>query len=326
MKHVPNHALEREMIPDSDATWGEIQRFALSFDGYKVHRSFKKCAEIANDRRRESLSDQRTCLFFDQRRRHHFGGEPDEETLVYIRSLVEEIKARVIEDPPDVLQVSAKSSFFFEGQIQHLLLLVVMLLSAWAIASPVFDGDNWLGIDEFDWFLACLIVPVVQQVFGWLVFRGQLCFRFLTRVFGRADFLVWGVLFIPLLIARPLLLIAHTIADRGSLEIPGQLAFVVGILLALPALYTGWSVVKYFGFARAMGGDHFREKYRHMPLVHKGAFRWSSNAMYSFVFLMLWSIALIGRSQAALAVALFQHAYVWVHMHFTEAPDMKVVY
>jgi len=48
--------------------------------------------------------------------------------------------------------------------------------------------------------------------------------------------------------------------------------------------------------------------------------------MYSFAFLGLWSIALLLRSQAALSLALFQHAYVWVHFYCTEAPDLDLIY
>jgi len=40
----------------------------------------------------------------------------------------------------------------------------------------------------------------------------------------------------------------------------------------------------------------------------------------------LWSIALLAGSRAALGVALFQHAYIWVHMYTVEAPDMRVIY
>ena len=58
----------------------------------------------------------------------------------------------------------------------------------------------------------------------------------------------------------------------------------------------------------------------------KGAFAYSSNAMYSFGFLAFWGIALMTRSQAALALALFQQAYIWVHWYCTEQPDGVVLY
>jgi hypothetical protein len=101
---------------------------------------------------------------------------------------------------------------------------------------------------------------------------------------------------------------------------------VIGALFLVPALWTMHSVKKYFGFARALGGDHFFERYRAMPMVREGAFKYSSNAMYSFVFIGLWGIALLLGSQAALAVVLFQHAYIWVHWYCTEQPDGVVLY
>lgn len=94
----------------------------------------------------------------------------------------------------------------------------------------------------------------------------------------------------------------------------------------MPAVYTGRSIERYFGVKRALGADHFREEYRKMPLVKKGAFKYSSNAMYTYAFLLMWAVALLTGSQAALALALFQHAYIWVHVYCTEAPDMQLIY
>ena len=61
-------------------------------------------------------------------------------------------------------------------------------------------------------------------------------------------------------------------------------------------------------------------------MVREGAFAWTSNAMYALVFLGLWSVALFTGSLAALAAALFQHAYIWVHYYCTELPDMDLIY
>ena len=63
-----------------------------------------------------------------------------------------------------------------------------------------------------------------------------------------------------------------------------------------------------------------------MPLVTRGAFAWTPNAMYTFGFLGLWAIALFARSHAGLVAALFQHAYIWVHYVCTEQPDMARLY
>jgi hypothetical protein len=55
-------------------------------------------------------------------------------------------------------------------------------------------------------------------------------------------------------------------------------------------------------------------------------FKYSSNAMYTFGFLILWVPGLLLLSKAAILAGLFNHVYIWVHYFFTEAPDMKVIY
>lgn len=214
----------------------------------------------------------------------------------------------------------------FAGQFQHLLLLACLLPGAVALARPALDGSAWLGIPDQTWFAASLLTAVVHQVVGWFVFRFQLVYALFTRLFGRYDLLAWGIIFFPLLILRPVLALGLGLADAGSLELPRLLQVILGLALLLPVFYTTWSIGKYFGVARALGGDHFRQRYREMPLVREGAFRYSSNAMYTFVFLLFWAIALLTGSRAALVSALFQHAYIWVHMYCTEEPDMRVIY
>jgi protein-S-isoprenylcysteine O-methyltransferase Ste14 len=216
--------------------------------------------------------------------------------------------------------------YMFKGQFQHLLLLAGLVPGALYLAQPALDGSTWLGISDRSWFAAALIVPIIHQVLVWFVFRSQLVFGLFSRLFGKHDLLVWGILFMPLLVLRPVLTLALGSTDSGSLQPLRAGQIVLGLALLLPAVYTLWSVGKYFGIPRALGGDHFRQKYREMPLVKKGAFKYSSNAMYSFAFLGLWSIALLTGSLAALAIALFQHAYIWVHMYCTEEPDMQVIY
>ena len=84
----------------------------------------------------------------------------------------------------------------------------------------------------------------------------------------------------------------------------------MAMILGIPAAYTLYSVVRYFGIARASGIDHFDKNYRNLPLVKKGVFRFTGNAMYSFGFLTFSAIAVAGASSAALVVAFFSHAYI----------------
>lgn len=226
----------------------------------------------------------------------------------------------------DPLRISVPRGHMWKGQLQHLLLLAALLPGAWCIGASALGDGTWLGLSDWAWFLVGLGVPVVQQTAVALLWRAQLCHGTLTRLFGDTGFVVWGVLFFPLLLARPLGLIALGIADLDSLAIPSPVGLGVGAVLVLPAVWTMHSVKRYFGFARALGGDHFFERYRAMPMVREGAFAYSSNAMYTFVFVGLWGIALMTRSQAALAVALFQSAYIWVHWYCVEQPDGVVLY
>lgn len=226
----------------------------------------------------------------------------------------------------DPLTVTVPVGHMWHGQVRHLLMLGALLPGAWMIAGNSLGDGTWLGITDKSWFFAALGVPVIQQITVALLWRAQLCYGLLTRLCGDVGFIVWGVIFFPLLILRPLLVMAVGLADTNSLATHGLTLTVVGALFLVPALWTMHSVKKYFGFARALGGDHFFERYRAMPMVREGAFKYSANAMYSFVFIGLWGIALLLGSQAALAVVLFQHAYIWVHWYCTEQPDGVVLY
>jgi hypothetical protein len=103
-REIANADLKDRDMPAPSAGWHEIGRFALSFNGYEWCGSFGKCAEIGNrgaERFRESgalpesLTELRTCLFFEQRRWRHFGLDPDEEAMSYIRALVQAIRDKV---------------------------------------------------------------------------------------------------------------------------------------------------------------------------------------------------------------------------------------
>lgn len=102
---IKNDDLSVHDIPPADReNQQEIKEFALTFDGYEYWGSFDACADVANrwlqtwQKKRElpdSLTDLRTCLFFEQRRWNHFGHELDQEAQLYIIALVNAIRAKV---------------------------------------------------------------------------------------------------------------------------------------------------------------------------------------------------------------------------------------
>ena len=95
-KTIANNQLRLEDLPSPDADWQTLANFALTFNGYEVWGSFEKCAGVANSRQDSTLTELRTCLFFEQRRWRHFGEAPDVEAMEYVRSILEKIRVKVL--------------------------------------------------------------------------------------------------------------------------------------------------------------------------------------------------------------------------------------
>ena len=107
LRGIANHELTLEDVPRTGAGWDVIALFALTFHGYDYHGTVYACGDIANHSYdvflREgsvpgTLSDLRTCLFFEQRRYHHFGWDPEEEVMKYIHALVEAVREILVRD------------------------------------------------------------------------------------------------------------------------------------------------------------------------------------------------------------------------------------
>lgn len=230
-------------------------------------------------------------------------------------------------DPEKLWYPQARSTrFFFHRQGWHLLALLILVPAAWLLARRSLNEGAWLGMTATHWFWASLTLSIIHQVVVWIVFRLQLGWATLTRVFGKADMLVWGLIFLPLLASRVFTLVGLAQSTQNTIDLSRPLAIGISVIILAPALYSLWSVLRYFGLTRAMVGDHFRVRYRQMPLENRGIFRYSSNAMYTFSFMVLWAIALLNFSLPALIVAGFQHIYIWVHFYCTEKPDMDIIY
>lgn len=105
MQKIPNNQLIDSDIPSQRAVWKKIEPFAFTFNGYDHWGSFKKCREVAqlgvsiyrnNQPLDQSLSDLRTCLFFEARRWKHFEKKPSKNGMEYIHALLAAIRLRVL--------------------------------------------------------------------------------------------------------------------------------------------------------------------------------------------------------------------------------------
>ena len=214
----------------------------------------------------------------------------------------------------------------FKKQLRHYLLLVVLLLGVYFLATGnVLAGQLW-GISTQTWLWIAVAVPVLHQVTVALLWRAELYHQKMTEWFGDKAFSVFKVIFAILFISRPVTLILLGMSNMNTLLLDPTLAYALAIILFLPFAYTMYSVFNYFGIDRAYGIDHFDAVYRDKPFVKQGMFKYTDNAMYKFGFLILWAIALVFLSKAALLLAAFSHLYIWVHFYFTELPDMQYIY
>jgi len=214
-----------------------------------------------------------------------------------------------------------------EKQGYHLILLLILLLGVFAAArGDVLEG-SLAGFSTRTWFWMAIIVPIIHQIFVLILWRGELYYQMLINAFGDKAFSVWTIGFMVLFIARPVTILVLAAANRGTLNMSIWLAWLLSLICLGPAIYLFYSVIKFFGLKRALGIDHFQpDEYRNQPLVKEGIFKWTSNVMYLFGFLLLWVPGLLFMSRAALLAALFNHLYIWVHYYFTESPDMKYIY
>jgi len=214
----------------------------------------------------------------------------------------------------------------FEKQGWHFFFLVLLLVGVALLArGDVLAGQLW-GISTQVWLWIAIAIPVIHQFFVWLFWRLELHHGLITRWFGDSGFTIYKIGFTIFFAGRPLSLILLGIANFNTLPLNPIVAHVAAGVLFFPFVYSMYSVAKYFGINRAYGIDHFDCSYREKPFVKQGMFKYTDNAMYKFGFLILWSIALVFLSKAALLTAAFNHLYIWVHFYFTELPDIRRIY
>ena len=222
---------------------------------------------------------------------------------------------------------SVNIRLFFEGQLLHIVALVVLLFfvrSSFDI--PGFEKGHFLGVSTSIWVVISISDAVIHQVYVWFCWRAELHGQLLSKWFGSNSFRKYSLLFAILIILRPISIFVLGWANRGTLAINYWAGFLVSLILLFRAVYCMYSVAHYFSFKRAVGIDHFEKKFQSEPLVRQGIFRWTPNAMYVFGFFTLWIPAFLFQSIAALVVAGFSHIYIWVHFFATEKPDMLRIY
>jgi len=215
-----------------------------------------------------------------------------------------------------------KLSFFFRHQIWHVGGTIVLFYIGSQLVDLDSNTNTFLGASALSWFMIAMTVPLVHQVYVWICWRSELCWKSISNTIG---FKGYFIIFLILIISR-LSAIVLCFIDYGSLYKPGLIAWTLSIVVFIPGLYTMYSVKKYFGFFRAAGADHFDPKYRDMPFEKRGIFKWSSNAMYTYAIGIPLAFAIATGSQSMFIVAIYTYISIWLHYFCTEREDFKVIY
>jgi len=222
----------------------------------------------------------------------------------------------------------AATNKIFKGQLWHLLALFILIISIGLYASSssdIYMGSLWNGSTKL-WFWLAIAIPIVHQIYVFLIWRFELYQGIFTNRFGvKKAFYLYAVGFSVLFASRLITIIILSISNKHTLQLNPTIAYILAALITPIVAYLFYSVKVYFTYERAFGIDHFDKNYSE-PCVKQGIFKYTNNGMYVFGFMILYIPALLLLSKAALLVALFNHAYIWVHYYFTERPDMVEIY
>lgn len=219
-------------------------------------------------------------------------------------------------------------SKIFQYQGWHLLALVFLLvITATFVSSNADDMQGMLwGIGTLQWFWIAIAVPIVHQVYVWLIWRLELYQNTFSSRLGVSEaFQLYAAGFSILFVGRLIAIIFVAISSRDTLVVYAWACYLLAALITPPVIYLFYSVKRYFTVERAFGIDHFDKNYNE-PYVKGGIFRFTGNGMYVYGLMILYLPGLLLLSKPALVVGLFNHVYIWVHYYCTEQPDMKTIY
>lgn len=95
MQLIDTAQLKRAHVPGPNATWAQIEAFAVTFNGYA--RFGNRLGDLTSEHRRagtvpSTLDELRGCLFFVQRVLRHQMSLPDSRDLAFIHALLEGLR------------------------------------------------------------------------------------------------------------------------------------------------------------------------------------------------------------------------------------------
>jgi hypothetical protein len=103
---LPNGQLRVHAIPERGDSWDAVSSFSLSYDGYAYWEDVSELAtRCVRSWTRDhalptSIDTIRACLFYEQRRWHHFGEDPNGRAADYVWALLDRLRTLVAARTP----------------------------------------------------------------------------------------------------------------------------------------------------------------------------------------------------------------------------------
>ena len=218
--------------------------------------------------------------------------------------------------------IDNKLNFFFKKQAWHIGGLILLFYVGCQLVDFENNSNLFLGISAKNWFLFSMMTPLLHQVYVWLCWRSELCWKTISRTIG---FKGYVLIFFIFAILR-LFSVGLCFADYGTWFTPGWISWSVSVLIFIPFFYTMYSIKRYFGFMRATGIDHFDSNYKNIPFERRGIFKFTPNAMYTFAIAVFFGFAISAGSKAMFVFATYTYIGGWLHYFCTEKEDFKIIY
>ena len=216
----------------------------------------------------------------------------------------------------------------FEKQDWHFVLLALLVVSANTIMDrfPLFFLGAFWGLSAETWLWIGIIAAILHQLYVMIIWRVQLETQWLTANLPRIGYIAYLVDYTMMLIARIGAIVLVALANRETLFIPAAARWTTALILAIPFAWLVHSIIKYYGFKRMAGAEHFELSSRDTGWAGQGIFKYVPNAIYVFGPLAFYIPGFLLASPASLLLALFNHLYLWIHYFCTELPNLRRIY
>ena len=82
--------------------------------------------------------------------------------------------------------IDNKLSFFFKHQIWHVGGTIVLFYIGAQFANLQSNTNTFIKISALGWFMIAMSVPIIHQVYVWICWRSELCWKSITKTIAES--------------------------------------------------------------------------------------------------------------------------------------------